>query len=162
MSPAAALPTVLIGIGNVMRHDDGVGPAAVAMAAERFPAVQPGVELDLLVLDGEPTRLVEAWRGRRLAIVVDAARSASPAGAIHRVEVGCDALPSWTGRASTHSAGLAEAVALARALDVLPGRLVVFGVEAGDLSLGEGLTPAVRAALAPLIDGVAAEARRWL
>ena len=36
--------------------------------------VPPGV--DLIITDGEPTRLVEAWTGAALAIVVNAVRAA--------------------------------------------------------------------------------------
>jgi hydrogenase maturation protease len=46
-------------------------------------------------------------------------------------------------RASTHHFGLAEAVELARAVGKLPPKMVVFGIEAERLDLGEGLSPAV-------------------
>ncbi|MEU3191804.1 peptidase M52, partial [Streptomyces sp. NPDC006992] len=42
----------------------------------------------------------------------------------------------------------------------LPGRLVVYAVEGADASLGEGLTPAVAAALDPLVERVRAEITR--
>ncbi|MGH3405779.1 MAG: hypothetical protein ACRDRJ_25285, partial [Streptosporangiaceae bacterium] len=38
--------------------------------------VPPGVEL--VVTDGEPTRLIEAWTGAALAVVVDAVRVQPP------------------------------------------------------------------------------------
>jgi len=49
-------------------------------------------------------------------------------------------------------AGLGDAIGLGRALDRMPGRLIVHAVEAGDLSEGAGLTPAVAA----VIDALAA------
>lgn len=152
-------PVVIIGIGNPMRGDDGVGPAAVACLEHTDPALLEG-EPELIALDGEPARLLEAWRGRRLAIVIDAARSDKAAGSIHRIEVGRDPLPPWATGSSSHSAGLAEAVALGRTLDRLPRQLIVFGVEPGDLTLGEGLSSAVSAALPALIEQVALEAGR--
>lgn len=156
---APPTPVVIIGIGNPMRRDDGVGPAAVACLEHGDLALGEG-EAELIALDGEPARLLDAWRGRRRAIVIDAARSDEAAGFVHRVEVGRDPLPPWTTGSSSHSAGLAEAVALATTLDRLPQQLIVFGVESDDVSLGEGLSSAVSAALPVLIEQVAIEAVR--
>lgn len=154
-------PAVLIiGIGNPVRRDDGIGPAAVACLERTDLADTAVARLELLTLDGEPTRLMEAWRNRWRTIVIDAARSGAAAGTIHRVEVGTDPLPPWAAGSSSHGAGLAEALALARALDRLPEQLIVFGVETADLSLGEGLSSEVSAALPSLVRQVVTEAGR--
>ncbi len=62
-------------------------------------------------------------------------------------------------RGSTHALGLGEAIELARALGRLPGRLLVYGVEGADFGTGEGLSPAVTAALGPLADELLRKAR---
>ena len=64
---------VVIGVGNEYRRDDGAGLAVVARLRDRVP---PGVEL--VLTDGEPTRLIEAWTGAALAVVVDAVRADPP------------------------------------------------------------------------------------
>ena len=51
---------MVIGLGNEYRRDDGAGLAVVTSLRGRVP---PGVEL--VLTDGEPTRLIEAWTGRR-------------------------------------------------------------------------------------------------
>ena len=159
MTAVPTPPVVIIGIGNLMRRDDGIGPAAVA-CLEHTDLARPSGEQELMTLDGEPARLLEAWRGRRLAIIIDAARSGIAAGSIHRLEIGTDPLPAWAAGSSTHSAGIAEAVALGRVLDVLPEQLIVYGIEAADFAPGEGLSSAVSAALPGLISQVTAEATR--
>ncbi|MGH3193473.1 MAG: hydrogenase maturation protease, partial [Streptosporangiaceae bacterium] len=63
-------PVVVIGVGNGFRRDDGPGPAVVARLRDLAP---PGVQL--VITDGEPTRLIEAWTGAALAVVVDAVRA---------------------------------------------------------------------------------------
>ena len=70
---------VVIGVGNEFRRDDGAGPTA------RLRGRVPG-GVELLVCDGEPTRLIEAWDGAALAVVIDAVR-AEPAvpGRLHRL-----------------------------------------------------------------------------
>ena len=140
---------MVIGLGNPMRRDDGIGPAAAALLEREPPA-----DTDIIALDGESTRLIEAWRDRSRAIVIDAVAAGDAAGTIHEVEVSTDALPDWAAGASTHGAGIAEAVALGRALDRLPAELVVFGVEPADLSHGPGLSPAVDAALPDLVERI--------
>ncbi|MCP3934885.1 MAG: hydrogenase maturation protease [Actinomycetia bacterium] len=144
----------VIGVGAAMRTDDALGLRVV----ERLVStgrLGPGV--DLVSLDGEPTRLVDVWRDRSLVVIVDAMKAGGEAGSIHRVEVGVDRLPGWMGSHSTHGAGVAEAVALAEVLEVMPARLVVYGVEWADVSFGEELTPSVSAAIDPLIDKLAQE-----
>ena len=102
---------------------------------------------ECLSLDGESTRLLDAWRERDRAVIIDAVVSDSPAGFIHHLQLGRDELPAAPKGFSSHRAGVTEAVALAGALDRLPAKLDVFGVEAADLSPGEGLSPAVADAL---------------
>lgn len=142
---------VVIGIGNEYRRDDGIGPALVAELERR---ALPGVRT--AVCDGEPATLLETWHGAELAIVVDAVLcEPSTPGRIRRSQVG--SLPGGRGGVSSHAMGVPDALLLGRALDRVPHDLVVFAVEAADLGLGAGLSPAVGAALPGLVDAVLAE-----
>lgn len=143
---------LVIGVGNPWRSDDGVGPRVV----EALEA-QGRDDVDLLVLDGEPARVVSAWQGRSLVVVVDAVRAGDAPGSIHRIDALAGDLPA-SGQASSHGAGIAEAVALARSLDRLPARLVVLGVEPGSLDHGADLSPAVAAMFGDLVRRTAEEA----
>ena len=136
---------VVIGIGDRGRRDDGVGPAL----AERLTRIGlPGV--DIRVLDGDAAGLLDAWTGARLAIVVDAIihQPARP-GQIHRNIISAATPPT-----TAHGRGIPEAVKLARAEDRLPGKLIVYAVEAADLGAGSDLSPAVAAALPELLDAI--------
>ena len=135
---------MVIGVGNEFRRDDGAGPAVIGQLRGLVPS---GVEL--VITDGEPTRLIEAWTGATLAVVVDAVRVSGPEpphpGRIHRFEL--DQPGAGAARtASTHGFGLDDAIALALALDRMPGRLIVHAIEAADLTQGPGLTADVAAA----------------
>ena len=149
--------TVVIGVGNPYRRDDGVG-SAVAELLRDLPGVEVAQSL------GETTDLMELWDGADLAILVDAilvdailvdAVRTDPArpGRIHRLSVpaaGC-------GAASTHGPGLGEAVELARVLDRLPARLVLYAVEVTDVGHGRGLSLPVAAASRRLAERIRAE-----
>ncbi len=145
-------PVVVIGVGNDFRRDDGAGPAVVARLRDLVP---PGVRL--VITDGEPVRLMEAWTGAALAIVVNAVRAWPPQpGQTHRFEAG---RPGTAGQraASSHGIGLDDAIGLALALDRMPGRLIVHAIEAADLGQGPGLSPSVAAAVDTVVSAVMAD-----
>ncbi len=135
----------VIGVGNAYRHDDGVGLRVVEVARERI-----GDSASVQTLDGEPTRLLDAWEGADVAVIVDAVQSGAPAGTVHRIAIdgdapasGSDVVPARPRAASSHAPGPGEAIALARALGRLPRRLVLYGVEGTDFSEGIGLSDPV-------------------
>lgn len=139
----------MIGVGNEYRRDDGAGLAVVNSLRDRVP---PGV--DLVLTDGEPTRLIEAWTGAALAVVVDAVRADPPRpGRVHRFELDRP-LAGTTRMTSSHGFGLDDAIRLALALDRMPARLIVHAIEASDLTQGTGLTPLVAAAVAEVADAI--------
>lgn len=133
---------VVLCVGNPYRRDDGV---ANAVAAQLRGSLRPVVEV--VELDADPARIIDAWSGADLVIVVDAARArGSSAGAIHRIEVH-EGLSSPGPAVSTHGHSLSDAVDLARALGRSPGRLVVYAVEGEDFGNGRELTEEVAAAV---------------
>ncbi len=121
--------TVVIGVGNPYRRDDGVGPAVIELL--RGYALPGGVRLECSL--GDTAELMELWADADLAIVVDAARTVmSRPGAVHRT-------------VSSHALPMGEAIELARALGRMPRRLELFAIEVAETGHGEGLSPAVRA-----------------
>jgi hydrogenase maturation protease len=148
-------PIVVIGVGNEFRRDDGIGPAVLSRLRGRIP---DGVRL--VTSDGEPARMIEAWTGASLAVVVDAVLAVPPApGRVHRIVVG--RAPGAQARpVSSHGLGLGESIALAQALDRMPERLIVHAVEAADVGFGVGLTPAVAAAADALTAAVLRDLRQ--
>ncbi len=148
----SARGAVVIGVGNPFRGDDGVGPA-VLEALRAGPGVPAGTRL--VDSDGEPMRTVLAWEGAGLAIVVDGVRTGAAPGTVHRLDP--DRLAASSGPAGTHSAGPGDAVALGRATGRMPDRLVVLGVEVGDVGLGDRMSEPVVAAVTLVADLVMAE-----
>lgn len=78
---------VIIGVGNPFRGDDGVGAAVAERVRRDAQASAGGDGVEVTCLDGEPARIVEAWDGAGLAVLVDATRSGTAAGTITRIEV---------------------------------------------------------------------------
>lgn len=144
---------VVIGVGNPFRRDDGAGPEV----ARRVRAVTPPW-VDVVEHDGEPAGLLDLWDGADLAVVVDAVRSDhSFPGQVHRVLVEATTMDGTPSGVSSHAGGPGEAVALARAMDRLPARLVLYGIEGAIFSAGLGLTPSVEASVTAVAEQIVDE-----
>ncbi|MGZ4725925.1 MAG: hydrogenase maturation protease [Ilumatobacteraceae bacterium] len=151
MSPVIAL----IGVGNRWRGDDGVGWAVVASAGRRL-----GQSVAVIEADGEPSRLIDAWTDVDLAVVVDGVTSDAKPGTIHVWQGDADLGRSSRSNGS-HSLGLADAIALGRAVQRLPRQLVVVGIEVHETSSGDELSPSVVAKVEQAADLVAGIVTRW-
>jgi hydrogenase maturation protease len=136
----------LIGIGNRFRRDDAAGLEVVRRLRLAHP---PGVIL--IEQEGEPASLIEAWSTADEALVVDGISSGSEPGRLHRFDVTDAPLPAEMFNPSTHAMGLPEAVELARELDRLPKRLVVYGIEGETFEAGEGLSDPVQKTVEKLV-----------
>jgi hydrogenase maturation protease len=90
----------------------------------------------------EPTQVLEALRNCRRLIIVDACQSGGVAGTVTRL-TWPDPRIAVAHQHSTHGVGVADVLRLAEKLGDLPPMVEIFGIEAGDRSLGQDLTPAV-------------------
>lgn len=152
----------VIGVGNAFRSDDGVGWAVVDRLRARAQRHPLPPETLVSSCDGEPARLLSLWENAGAAIVIDAARAGAPArtGLVSRFRLDGPLPRAEPGATSSHGLGLAAAVELARVLQRLPPRLIVYAVEGGQFGLGNGLSAAVRAAVEPTAWRVEEEIRR--
>ncbi len=153
-SDSSSFATLILGMGNPLRGDDGVG---CCMVEELMHLELPhGVH----VLDGGAgglglLNLMEGWKR---VVIVDAAEMGREPGEFVRFTPADVRLASAPDRFSLHHAGLSEVLALANALDRTLPEMVIFGVQPASVGWGEGLSPAVEAALPALIAAVLKEA----
>ncbi|MCX7602801.1 MAG: hydrogenase maturation protease, partial [Bryobacteraceae bacterium] len=109
--------------GRMDWGDDAVGPLCAAALEERkIPAV---------VLSGNASELLEAWREARHVIVVDALVTGAAPGTLHRFAWGEAAFRPEAARCSQRGPGLAQALRLGLSLRCLPDSLVLIGLEGG-------------------------------
>jgi hydrogenase maturation protease len=137
--------TLVLGLGNPLRGDDGVGPAVIA-ALQAHP-LPPEVTL----LDGGAPGLETAllFEGYRRAVIVDAAAMGEAPGTWRRFTPAEARLPLKEAgmRGTLHDAGLAEALALAEALGLLPPELVFYGVQPAEVGWAPGMSAPVATAV---------------
>jgi hydrogenase maturation protease len=145
--------TLVIGLGNPLRGDDGAGVrVAEALAEKPLPR---GVE----VANGETEGLglVSLMAGRRRVIFVDAADVGRSPGHFVRFTPDEVKLLGDEQHLSVHAAGLRDALLLARALNILPDEVIIFGVQPAEIGWDGELSPQVEAALPGLIEAVLTE-----
>ena len=143
---------MVIGCGNADRGDDAAG----LLVARRLLAL--GVEAQ--EQSGEAAALLEAWKAvpaGRPVIVVDAAVTGSPPGSISFWDAAASDWSAGALRCSTHALGVEEAVALGKALGVLPQPLLIYGIEGSNFAFGSGPSAEVLHAVEELANRIALE-----
>jgi len=141
-------PVLVLGLGNILLGDDGVGPALLR-EVQRLYAGVPAVEC----VDGgtQGMALLGHLAGREALIILDAFASGRNAGAVSVLE-GADVLGWGVTRSTTaHEGNAGELLAVAQLLDGLPERVFLIGIEPErvrtELGLSEHVTGALPAAL---------------
>jgi len=136
------MSTLVIGIGNPDRGDDALGLRVLEALGDPPPGVR------CVAASGDMLRVLDLLDDAQCAILVDAMVSGAEPGTVLRLDASTDAVKTELATfASTHAFNLAETIELARALGRLPERVIVFGVEAADMTPGAGLSAAVAQAV---------------
>lgn len=151
--------TVVIGIGNPDRGDDGAGPLVVRLLTARLSAARPcDARVRAVAHRGDAAALLELFDGAAGAIIVDAYHSGAPPGTVRRFDVERAPLPADAAPPlSTHGLDLGQTLELARALGRLPPRCTVYAIEARSFATGAGPGAAISAAAAALAARLAEE-----
>lgn len=148
----SAIKSLVIGVGNAYRQDDGVGLfVANRIKSLRFASV------DVLANSGKTLSLMEQWAGYAKVFLCDAVFLPHDSGKILRLNVSSESFPAGWRSFSTHSFNLIEAIHLARVLGKLPPALVVYGITGKQFGFGTSLSPAVRLAAIGAADRILAE-----
>jgi hydrogenase maturation protease len=145
----------VIGIGQSLRGDDGVGLAAVREWQARFKetATRPEVRCEACEVPG--LALLDVLCDVESAILVDAIQSSHPPGTIHVLRE--ETLATFTsGANSAHGWGVAETLRLRAQLNDAPVDIHIIGIEAHRMDLGAGLSDEIQSAL-PMIGRVIEE-----
>ncbi|MFC1674136.1 hydrogenase maturation protease, partial [Pseudomonadota bacterium] len=128
---------------------DGVGAAVVDALGEHG--------IDAVAFDGDGTELMDAWQDCDAAILIDAMSSGAAPGTVRRFDLSEETLHQDEWRSSSHTFGLVQAAEIARVLDRLPARMIVFGIEGERFEYGERVSPSVQASVAGVVDRIKAE-----
>ena len=145
--------TLVLGLGNPLRGDDGIGPLVVEELLRR--ELPEGVT----ALDGGSgginfLQMLEGWDR---VVAVDAANVGLEPGQFVRFTPDEAHLAQRSSDFSLHYASLSEVLTLANALGRTLPEMVIFGVQPAKIGWGEGLSPNVKNTLPKLIDAILKE-----
>jgi hydrogenase maturation protease len=146
--------TIVIGLGNPLMTDEGVGVRVVeclAAQAERFPGVK--------FLDAGSSGMValHAMAGHRKAIFVDCALMGEPPGTIRRFTPDQAASLKKQPGLSLHEGDLFSILKLSKRLGECPAEVVIFGIQPDRLEPGQDLSDTLIANLDEYVERVGRE-----
>jgi hydrogenase maturation protease len=154
--PGSGLALV-IGLGNPIMADDGLGLAALERLRERW-----SVPKSVRLVDGGTwgMNLLPLIEGAEHVIFLDAIDAGRPVGTAVVVER--DELPRLFGlKLSAHQVDLREVLAAAELRGTLPASLVAIGLQPGRVEMGVGLSPEVEAGLDDVLGLLSERLARW-
>ena len=146
---------LVLGLGNVLLGDDGLGPVAVARL-QREVDIPAGMRvadggtlgLALLALISESDDV----------ILVDAVRQDAPAGSLVRIE-GDEVAPAVRERLSPHQVGVADLLDAARLTACYPRSVTLLGLVPEKIELSVERSEVVEKGLNALVEAIVREAR---
>jgi hydrogenase maturation protease len=139
---------VVLGVGNVLNRDEGLGVHALRMLSERGTAAAGAELVDGGVLGLNLLPLVE---GCERLLVLDAVDRAEEPGSM--VELDRDQIPLFASvKMSQHQVTFQEVLGLAAMRGKLPPVLRLVGIQPEDLSIGLDMSEAVRRALPGVVE----------
>ncbi|HVB80280.1 MAG TPA: HyaD/HybD family hydrogenase maturation endopeptidase [Candidatus Binataceae bacterium] len=146
---------LVLGLGNVLLRDDGLGVVAVAQL-ERDYEIPPQVR----VADGGTLgmTLLGLFTESEHVILVDAVRVDAPPGTLVRID-GDDVPPAVRTRLSPHQIGVADLLDSARLMDSYPTSVTLLGLVPDNMDLSVERSAPVEAGLNGLVEAIVREAR---
>lgn len=157
MGPADGPEVAVVGLGNPLLSDDGIGLAALEMLQGEW-WLPPAVHL----VDGGTwgMSLLPTFEDARRLLLLDAVECGREPGEV--VVLRGEEIPAYLDRAvSTHQVGVRDVLALARFRGTLPEGTVVVGMQPERLDVTGELSPCARAALPAMVERSVRQLQAW-
>jgi len=144
--------TLILGIGNILLKDEGVGVHVV----ERLKTMPLPENVE--VLDGGTAGLdlADYIAGRKKLIVIDAVNAGGKPGTLYRLtKENLDIKPKAI--FSFHEIDFLDALHISEVVNSKPEEVVVIGIEPKDMSIGTDLSPEIQERIPRIIELVTSE-----
>lgn len=146
-TPTPRDKTVVLGVGNLLLSDEGIGVHVVNRLLKM--ALPPGVEVIEGGVDGLGLMSVVTTADR--LIVIDAVKGGGPPGSIYRFDPeDIKSYPVFS-KVSMHEIGILEVIRLSKLVGPIP-KTTVIGIEPKSLNMGMELSPEIEAKVPKIIE----------
>lgn len=151
------MTTLILGLGNLLMNDDGLGVLAIERLRETF-RIPSGVT----VIDGGTLGLdlLPHLEGVERLLIIDAIDMGAAPGTVFRL-TGEEVPRAFASKLSVHQMGVQDLLAVAELQGHAPRELVVWGAQPASIEMELQLSPAVTASLDAVLDGITQELRNW-
>ncbi len=152
-----AYKTLVLGVGNTLMSDEGVGVHVIERLLAGF-----GLPEEVQVLDGGVLGmdLLYYLEGIENLLLIDAVETRKEAGTIIRLEN--DEVPAFLSmKISPHQVGVPDMLAASKLMDLYPKRIVLWGIQPQWLDMGMDLSPLIESKLDTLVNHAVEQLRAW-
>ena len=148
--------TVVVGVGNTIQSDDGLGVHAARLLQE-----DPRTPAEVTILDGGTLglELLPYVSDASRVLFLDAVNTSEPPGT--HIRITASDLPGASGGWSVHQLGISDLVSALALVSTRPQEIVVIGVQPGNTGWGTSLSPDVEASLPWLVGAALAQLSLW-
>jgi hydrogenase maturation protease len=149
--------TLVLGVGNLLLADEGVGIHVIQRLAEAYQLPE-----DVLILDGGTLGLDLLFylEGVENLLLIDAVEAHKEPGTIIRLEN--DEVPAFFSvKLSPHQIGIPDMLFAAKLKDIHPPNLVLFGIQPELLDIGLELSDTIAPKVDILINSTIEQLEAW-
>lgn len=140
---------IVVGIGNPYRGDDGAGFAVIDGLEKSLSS-----SVKLLKLRGDIAELIDIFANYQTVYLVDACRSNEEQEDWRRLDVQKESIKDENPQTSTHGFGITQAISLAKNLDKLPDKLILYAINGNQYSISDVISPSVYASVNSVIKAI--------
>lgn len=157
MTAVPQISVLVLGIGNLVMGDDGVGVLVAQMLQQRYRFAD-----NVEIMDGGTLGLDLLPKLENITnlVMVDAVETGKKAGTCVRL-CGQELPIALQTKVSPHQMGLKDLLAVSELMGHSPKEMVLIGVQPGSIEMEIGLTAEVEAQLETLVSNVLTELAGW-
>lgn len=136
----------IVGIGNPYRGDDGAGWSVIELLRNKVSSA--------ILLDrqwGDMAELLDIFETNKTVFLVDACISGAAVGSWQRIDAIGHPLPMDRRQTSTHGLSVSRTIDLARNLQMLPAKLIIYAITGDQYNMSENLSPIVAIAVEKVV-----------
>jgi len=151
------LSILILGVGNILLSDEGLGVRAVEKLKEGYIFPE-----NVKLLDGGTLGidLLYFLEGAERLIIVDAVMGGGPPGTLYKFS-GDEVKAYFRGKVSAHELGIQEVLGIAQLTGKYPKEVVVIGMEPESLEISLELSQTVRNSLEKLVKLIIEQLKDW-
>lgn len=143
---------IIVGIGNPYRGDDAAGWAVIDGLTKAVGSV-----IQLVKQRGDIAELVDIFANHKSVYLVDAFNSSDLKDAWKRIDLHKQPIIEESPQTSTHGFSISQAISLAKNLDLLPNKLILYAIKGNHYSITNSLTPPVAKSVDTVINAILQE-----